>query len=287
MTTKALTPVQKVPLDVKGLEELAGRYDLTLIGVKGRFEQALYLAEGVEQLRAVIMPHIGRFMPLMGTALGFLTDRDSKPDKYPAEVVCDVLIEATLRGFRPINNEFNIISGRFYGAKNGYKRQVRDFPGLTNLALNAGVPKMFNGGAIVPYEATWSLDGKKQTMRCEIPVRMNSGSGADQILGKAERKILARIHARLTGSEHSAEDGADDLPVAGVLTSGDRRDPEAHKRINELLGLLEMPEGTLEAWARDKGIALANPTADQEQEILAWLEGLAEAQSIGAEGEGA
>jgi hypothetical protein len=167
--------------------------------------QAVRMARGMKQLRDVLTQGIidGDFMPLQNSPLGFLTD---KPEGYDWETVRDCLVEALMRGFRPINNEFNIIAKRFYGAKNGFERNVREFPGLRDLQYELGVPALTPQGALVGFSARWFLDGEEMTLTgtadgidTRIPVRVNQGMGPDAILGKATRKMLARIYNRITG----------------------------------------------------------------------------------------
>jgi hypothetical protein len=177
----------------------------------GSFEQEIGVAQAMSDLRVALTDDLmAPIMSLMNTDLGFRTDRDPKlqpKDKegnpmtpYPAEVVRDCVIEAKLRGFHVVGNEFNIIAGRFYAAKNGLKRKCEKWPGVTDLKINYGVPKIVGEkGAIVPVKATWKRDGIADSIDAEIPVRINAGMGADAIIGKTERKISKRIHDRLSG----------------------------------------------------------------------------------------
>jgi hypothetical protein len=175
--------------------------------------QTIVLAKGIYDLRKLMTEEIVNkiFMPLQGTKLGFRTDQDAK-DGYAWQVVRDVVVEAVLRGFRPVGNEFNIIGGNFYATQEGLDRRVREFPGLTNLSLLPGVPVLKDGNALVAYEASWLLNGVPDHLSCSvtkngdgelfdqrIPVRVNGGQGADAILGKAKRKMLARIFERISG----------------------------------------------------------------------------------------
>lgn len=188
------------------------------------FMQAIRMAHGIKTIRGALTEQFVKesFMPLQNSALGFLTD---KPDGYSWDVVRDVLCEALLRGFRPVGNEFNIIAGRFYGAKAGFERIVLEFPGLQDLRINMGVPVLVQDkGALVPCEATWVFAGKPDSITCaqvkdgidsRIPVRVNSGMGMDAILGKATRKLFARIYQRLTGCSRDVIDAdLDEVPRA-------------------------------------------------------------------------
>lgn len=186
------------------------------------FLQAIKMAQGIRALREALTDEFVQLaiMPLQGSSLGFLTDKD-KDGGYAIGVVKDVVIEAMLRGFRVVGNEFNIIGNRFYGTKAGFERHVQEYPGLTDLALQPGVPSLSQdkSGALVPYHASWKLDGVPMTLVCQytkdgenvtdqrIPVRVNAGMGADAILGKATRKMLFRIYQRLNGSTYGAGEG--------------------------------------------------------------------------------
>jgi hypothetical protein len=186
-----------------------------------KFKQAISLAKGMRELRRAVDETFVKhcLMPLMGTTLGFLADRPNpkESEPYGPLVVRDCAIEAMIRGFNVVGNEFNIIAGRFYGTKNGYARLVQEFPGLTDLVLQPGVPTLAGDrGALVPFTATWRLHGKPMSIECQlvkdgadtrIPVKVNGGMGPDAILGKAERKMLFRIYQRVNGSSYGATDG--------------------------------------------------------------------------------
>lgn len=180
-----------------------------------QMKQAIKLAGGVRAMRLALSDKVVEelFMPLQGTPLGFRTDKDTERG-YPVGAVKECVIEALIRGFQVVGNEFNIIAGRAYFTKEGFERKVRQFPGLTNLDLRPGVPTQKEGGALVPYRATWLLQGKPMELvrdlvkndRGElvgderIPIRVNGGMGADAILGKAKRKILAQIFELISGT---------------------------------------------------------------------------------------
>ncbi len=184
--------------------------------------QAITLATGISTLRKVMTDDLVRtvFMPLQGSALGFITDRD-KDGGYPIATVRDVMIEAMIHGLRPVGNELNIIAGRFYAAQNGFARIVSEYPGLTDLVLTPGVPTFVGDkGALVPYRASWQLQGKRQEIVCDvtkradgtgsdtrIAVRVNAGMGSDAVIGKAKRKLLKRVYEMITGSKMNMTDG--------------------------------------------------------------------------------
>lgn len=208
-----------------GLQSVAG----------GKFERAFRLSAGIRRLKDMITKDMMRdIMELQGTSLGFRTDKDTGGG-YPPEAVKECLIEAILRGAAPVGNEFNIIAGRCYLTKEFFIRAMRELPGLTDLRLKPGVPAMSNGGALVPYEATWTWYGVAGGMQriaekradgsiddCRIPVKVNNGMGIDAILGKAERKMRAAIYALLTGTEWSDGEADESRPAVIAVSNGSR-----------------------------------------------------------------
>jgi len=210
------------------IREISKECGLALEGAADHTERALMLARGMNQLREAFNDAImGDVMALCGSALGFTTDRDkgSKSGPYKREEIKEAVIEATLRGAYLTGNEFTIISGRPHLTKEHWQRRVREIPGLTDLELKVGVPSFkgdAGGSALVPVVATWKCDGMAYRLECvakkdssgnvsddRIPCRVNSGQGADQVMGKAEAKACRRIYRRMTGSTlgEAADDG--------------------------------------------------------------------------------
>lgn len=212
--------------EVARLEEIAAECNLNVLGAEGHFRRAFMLAAGIRQLeRSITDDMMADIMGLMNSPLGFLTDRDpTKPGKngppvpYPVGVIKRCAVEALIRGLHFVGNEFNVISGRVYVAKNGFRRLVGEFPGLTDFELTPDIPRSGPAGATIKVRATWKLNGNLQTWEGDFAVRVNDGQGADAIVGKAERKALARIYARLTGSQAELPDGeiADAITVVAT-----------------------------------------------------------------------
>lgn len=222
LSTELKTQVAKI-------QEIVGECSLVMAGDENSFERGLLLAQGIQQLREALTPSVmTNVVKLCGTPLGFITDRDSLTKKqvdngvkpYTVDQIRDALIEAMLKGARPIGNEFNIISKRAYLALGYYQRRVSEIPGLTDLEMEPGIPAVQGNSAAVPYVATWKHngveyhldkvkhkldDGSEKDDR--IPVRINEGQGPDAILGKAERKMLAAIYERMTGSKLTSSQG--------------------------------------------------------------------------------
>ncbi len=208
------------------LETIAATCSLEALQTKPLFQKAFLMARGINDLPSMIgKAEMAEIMPLMNSALGFLTDRNpANKDKetgkpitpYSEEVVKEVFIEATLRGFFTIGNEFNIIGGRFYGAKAGLMRKAKSFPGLSNLKTYFGIPVLSGDkGAKILCKASWILNGTADSLEREFAIRVNYGMGADAITGKAERKLYAAILNQLTGI-HTPDGDAGDSEAINV-----------------------------------------------------------------------
>lgn len=161
---------------------------------------------------------------LRGKPFGFVTDRD-KPDKngqqkppYGRDVCLDCGVVALLKGAQFAGNQFNIIAGDCYITQAGMEAAVvpgpggGGYPGLTEWDHEIGTsPEVVNGTALVKAWATWKLNGVKQGIsyggklvpgtppRPAIPVVWNKGMKIEAVLGKAKRKLFARVLEKLTG----------------------------------------------------------------------------------------
>lgn len=216
---------------VARIDEIAGGA-MELFKQAGSFAAELAVAQAISDMRAALTPEVMKpVMALANTDLGFRTDRDPNgpggKGSYSLDVVRECFIEAKLRGFHAIGNEFNIISGRFYAAKAGLRRKVMTWPGLTDFKDHFEVPRNGTGGAIVKCSAKWKLDGSPDAIEEEIPVKVNEYMGADAILGKAQRKLLKRVHDRLGGvSTPDGEVGdAIDTPPQEPITAPPPKPP--------------------------------------------------------------
>lgn len=227
------------PETITKLDRVASDYQLSTAEATP-FAKTFLLAQAIGQMRELLTPEVMQpIMKLQNTDLGFRTDKDPHVKNrktgeynqpYSEAVVKDVLIESTLRGFFPVNNEFNIISGRFYAAKNGVRRKVVQWPGLTDFKDMRGVPATKAGGAIIACHASWKLKGVADSLDVEIAVKTDDYSGVDQILGKAERKQLKLILDRISG-EITPDGEVDDLPSAGAAPSAPRAKVPTEKAV--------------------------------------------------------
>lgn len=190
----------------------------------GGIMAALDVAKGIEDLRVLFdQPEIrARVVALQDTPLGFRTDRDPKVKNrkteqfntpYPYEVVKDAAIEAGLRGLQLVGNQFNIIAGRFYSTKEGLEFLIRKMPAVTDFRPVVGVPAVKPGGVLIDCEATWQQGGKPMAVKVTIPIKSDDFSSADQLIGKATRKLLARCYSIMTGNTMPEGEAGDEVPI--------------------------------------------------------------------------
>lgn len=261
------------------LAALAREIDATAAGAvelfqgAGSFEKEIQLASAMRDLRELLTPEVmAPIMSLMNSPLGFVTDRDpARPTRdgevkpYSVEVVRDCVIESKLRGFHTIGNEFNIIAGRFYAAKNGFRRKLTDgksFPGLRDFRDSYDVPRLMGDkGAIVKCRASWTMNGKPETFEAEFAIRVNSMMGADAITGKAERKLCKRVHDLIAGTNTpEGEAGEDDLKPANATVEPKVGKPFAES--DEIPGAETPPRNSTPEPATEAGNVAASPQGE-------------------------
>lgn len=250
-------------------------------GAEVSTEKELLLAMSVVDLRKALTPEVMEpIMSLMNSPLGFLTDRDpSKPSKgpdgnwqvpkpYDVETVRDCVISAKMMGFRVVGNEFNIIAGKCYPAKGGYRRKLTDkksFPGLTDFRDTYEVPRMVGDkGAIVKCRATWKRNGVEDSLECEFAVRNNANMGTDALLGKAERKLCKRVHDILLGASTPDAEIDEDALKAANATPAQVATVEVHVRAGESEGASPQTGGERVTTTTQGGNGAAEPQATKQ-----------------------
>jgi len=196
---------------IRAIATQAREFQTAIAACTDEFEKGLLIAEGMNALRDSMTEEIVRPLAvLQGSGLGFRTDKD-KDGGYDWTIVRDCTIEAWLRGFYHVGNEFNIIAGRFYGAKAGFERKVKTFPGMGSVQFFRGKPEVSGAEAAMDYIAQWELNGEPHKLErirkrlagggdidLRIVVRVNSGMIIDAIWGKGDAKMWHAIWDELT-----------------------------------------------------------------------------------------
>lgn len=185
------------------LQKIKESYFLSKTDFIGEFEEAAITVSAFKQMKAILDDNlIQRIKTIENTDLGFQTDRK---EGYDIETVRSCVIQAVLTGVKIYGNEFNIICGKLYIAKNGFKGLIYRDKRFTDLVYDIDIPiiQPAEKKAIVSYKATWKFEGKKHSLSHKLTTKWNAGMGDDAVLGKAERKVLAKIWSRSTGSHTS------------------------------------------------------------------------------------
>lgn len=171
-------------------------------------------ANVVKQLKAILTdPFVmGIKQTLENSSLGFKTD---KTDGYPVNVIRTCLIESALNGFYWHGNEFNIIAGNTYFTKDGLRNKMRRDNIYSDLKISFGVPDhdMQKKRALIVVSASWRVGEKQYNIEETISVKIQVKDGVnfttdDAVIGKANRKIRARIIEMVTGD--AIPEGDDD-----------------------------------------------------------------------------
>jgi hypothetical protein len=167
---------------------------------------ACAIAEMRERLTDEAMSVVAQ---LAGSSLGFRTDQ-----QYPPAKLKDIVISAILNDVNIVGNEFNVVAGEFYIAKNGWKRKLKN-AGFSRVDPSIGRPEDIREGspnqkgtkkisAMFCASASCQKDGATfqvtATLTDEADYRIEvDGYGASlmdvqtQLRGKAEARILRKL----------------------------------------------------------------------------------------------
>jgi len=168
------------------------------------------MACAIAEMREALTPEaMGVVSQLAGSSLGFKTDTN-----YDVKTLRDVVISAILNGVSIVGNEFNVVAGDFYIAKNGWKRKLKNAgfsrvdvqvarpedvrEGAANAKGNKKISAMFCGSA------SCQKDGQEFLVSCttsssgdfRVEVDGYGGSLMDvqtQLRGKAEARLLRKL----------------------------------------------------------------------------------------------
>jgi hypothetical protein len=228
---------------VKRMDAMASRYERELSDpILGQLKKAMMMAAAIERLRAMFTPPVmGLLKSLMNTPLGFMTDRGPSANKppYHDDVVRDCAIEAMLKGFRWVGNEWNLIAGRMMGVQAGWKRKCEEIPAITDLKVTPGMPGLKDGIMGVRVAARWKINGiADQLIGTDgnpgrvFYIQQNSGSTTDNTIGKALRRAYKAVHEQATGTMATEPDeypDGEESPRGGAGNGKSKSDKLADK----------------------------------------------------------
>jgi hypothetical protein len=209
-------------------------------------EMAGELASAEELMRPVVMAYaisayrealtpacVAAIRQLSGTSMGFQVDRDD----YPDEVIRTAVIEAFLNDVSIVGNQFNVISGRFYLAKNGWTVKLKK-AGCTQIVPNVGAPEDVAAGqpnakgfrkftALFKATATCMRDGHRQETKAGFDRDMDTrieataygrdlSEALSQLKGKAEARILRKLWFHVNDAVETDDDDGGSVDVTSI-----------------------------------------------------------------------
>lgn len=230
--------VERTQIEVRDLlieaEPVVQQYEEELAAARSAIAGAIAKMEAIQRLRDLVsLAMVGDrgLLSLMNSPLGFATDRaptrkNPAPQPYDNATIRDCIVAAILAGAVPLNNEICIISGKCYLQRSFFERATREWPGCDALEISIGVPEITHAGALVPARARWRQNGELREVDCNrgsefdarIYVRPGDGERPDveATIGKATRKLLARVLTTMTGMRY--EDADPDDAIAERVT---------------------------------------------------------------------
>lgn len=257
------------------IDSMADRYTRALGECEGRLHRAMLMARAISSLREAMTDKVmAELMPLMNSPNGFKTDRPNQRHNAPygVDVVKEAIIAGLLGGVFPTGNEFNIIAGQCYITQEGYRRKLREVPGLTDLSVAAGIPTQHNGQMVVRVAVSWVKDGRRSRLvgADDKPGRVFAvaGTSADQLIGKATRKALKAAFEQATGTIQTVDDndGVTELPSEPAPQT------KAQQVIQDLQArIAQPPDGKATKDQLDQLARLARELEWSEDEFLAEL----------------
>jgi hypothetical protein len=236
-------------LAVMPTEDHAKKLEEVVLSVTGKegimgFQKAFLMAEGIRKLKELLTnEYMAPIMELQGSKLGFRTDKDkgqggAKGPGYPLEVVKDCIVEAVLNGLQVTGNHFNIIAGNMYATKEGTGYKLNTMKGLTyEIVLSLPRINTDKTGAAVDATIKWSFKNENGSQVVPIPVKMDSYTSVDSIMGKARRKANAWLISRITGTDFP--EGETEEQTANVVSSKTNQKSDADHELERWEALIK------------------------------------------------
>ncbi len=190
--------------------------------------ESMAMAFGIAALQDAIKENpqaIGVLLRMGGHKWGFKTDRDAfdgSGTQYKPDVLVPCFCEALMNQLRPIGNEFNVITSSMYITKEGWAGLLSRLPGVTEVDSRPG--------AIVDFEArdfttkqgatkkkitasvsatadckvwgqhvqvcAWKTAEADERLQLSV-IAEEIDEALDQLKGKADARILERLHQKV------------------------------------------------------------------------------------------
>ena len=237
--------------------------DASALQIVSNFGAAFIAVNVIALLREALTDEVMDkvFMPLMNTKVGFLTDRNGRPNKkgytaplYTRDVVRDCIIDGVTIGLLPTGNQFNIIAERMYPTKEGYTSLLRKL-GVKYFIDTSYDKGQAQGFAEIPCKINYEYNGEKNGFTIIATVKKDDYSSHDQLRGKAERKAKKALYEYITGCDYGEADEQSSATVVDVVAEEIKDEANASPTIGVVNG---QPIQTQQA-AAEKQAAPADP----------------------------
>lgn len=188
--------------------------DAESLQIVNNFGAAFTAVNVISLLREALSDEVMKavFMPLMNTKVGFLTDRNGKPNSrgqvrplYDISTVRDAIIDGVSIGLLPTGNQMNIIADRMYPTKEGYTALLRKL-GVKYFIDVSFDKNQQEGFAEIPCTINYEYNGEKKAFKIVATVKKDSYSSPDQLRGKAERRAKKALYEYITGCDFGEAD---------------------------------------------------------------------------------
>jgi hypothetical protein len=223
------------------------------------FFKPIVMAMAIKDLREALTPEaMSAVKELAGTSLGFLTDKQGDK-QYDVATIRECVVEAMIRGVGVVGNQFNIIAGRFYMARNGWEAKLRK-AGCTQIVPTVGKPEDIREGkandrGFAKFTATFGAQATciKGGQRYSVSACLSDGIdgrieasafGRDMsdclpgMKGKVEARILKKLYCLACDAIESDDEGQDNVIIIEEPQKQDaaiRQQPE-QKHVTETDG---------------------------------------------------
>jgi hypothetical protein len=198
------------------------------------FFKPIVMAMAIKDLREALTPEaMSAVKELAGTSLGFMTDKQGDK-QYDIGTIRECVVEAMIRGVGVVGNQFNIIAGRFYMARNGWEAKLRK-AGCTQIVPTVGQPEDTREGkandrgfakftATFGAQATCIKGGQRYSVSACLSEAIDGrieasafGKDASDCLpgmkGKVEARILKKLYCLACDAIESDDEVQDNVII--------------------------------------------------------------------------
>ncbi len=208
------------------IQATAEQVQQELLSAEG-FGKTLAIATGLVAIQEAMTDEtVAVLKALVGTDVGFKTDKDHLGSGYGSQTIKACAVRALLNGAYLHGNEFNIIAGGCYLTQQYYLRKLREYPNVTDVQIDVDIPCVDSSRPAVKENYTMLVGGyaccRVNGRKVEIYARESTKFGdqrmavsaykadIDQAQGKARKRLAQRLFERIAGVDISDDSEMED-----------------------------------------------------------------------------